>query len=164
MMDINRLNIQNRLSDITDDLHVIIDSCKPICEENIPEEEDSIWCARAIKNIAHLISLSSVLLTKLELEKDGLMAVLQKYMQDNGVEGFSAEDITIKLKNNPARVVVNDESVIGKCYYNEETVTKLNKPLIAEHIKKGWTVIGCELVQDRRLEIKYNPVKAKEHA
>lgn len=160
MMNINWDKITNKLLDIKRDI-VTVSVETIICEE--PTDDMSIWCAKTIKNISRFVANMSIFLTNLEMEKDGLMAVLQKYMEDNGVKQALVDDLVIKIKRNPPRLHVTDLSKIDDKYYYEQTETKLDKQLITKDIKEGLHVEGCELVQDNRLEIKYQPIKAKEH-
>ena len=157
-MNINKHTVMKRIHDIKRDISTVMSAV-----EHYDNNNDTVWCAQVIKNIAYLITLSSVFLTNLEIEKDGLMAVLQKHMEDNGIEKEESAELKISIRKNPPRLIINDDESIDKGYYYEETQTKLDKKLITEHIKKGLEVTGCKLIQDQRVEIKYKSVNSKEH-
>lgn len=157
-MDINPDLTRNRILDVKRDLITLMVNTS-LCEED-EGLELSIWSAKVIKNIAHFISIVSVLLTQLEIQKDCLLAALQVHMEENGISKNETDDLTIKLVKNPPRVVINDLLKIDKYYYYEKLY--LDKNLISKQLKDGVPVLGCKLVQDNRVDIKYKSIKAKE--
>jgi len=156
------MNIKNHVSRIEELKHdIILLMNSQVIDSN--ESDITIQCATVIKNVSYLITIANTLLATLGMEKDGLMAVLQKHMEDNGIDKEESADLKINIRKNPPRLIINNEESIDKEYYYEETQTKLDKKLITEHIKKGLDVSGCKLIQDNRVDIKYKSVNSKEH-
>jgi hypothetical protein len=87
-------------------------------------------------------------------------AALREYLKSNmercGITEITANDKTfsIKLRQNPESVKVDDESLIPRDYFAEKVTHTLDKTLVKQAIKDGFTVAGCRLERSTRLEIK----------
>jgi hypothetical protein len=80
-----------------------------------------------------------------------------KYSLDSlGLEKVEGIEFDISIKKNPPSVLIEDESVLPAFFIKEEVsvIKKIDKKLIAERLKQGEKVAGCDLVQNTRLEIK----------
>ena len=62
--------------------------------------------------------------------------------------------LTLQIRTNPCRVIIEDETLLGEEFKLKETVIKINKTAIGEQLKAGNDVPHAHLEQSQRLEIK----------
>ena len=62
--------------------------------------------------------------------------------------------LTLQIRTNPCRVIIEDETLLGEEFKQRETVIKINKTAIGEQLKAGTAVPYAHLEQSQRLEIK----------
>jgi len=62
--------------------------------------------------------------------------------------------LTLQIRTNPCRVIIEDEALLGDEFKLRETIIKINKTAISEQLKAGSTVPYAHLEQSQRLEIK----------
>jgi hypothetical protein len=85
---------------------------------------------------------------------DRLTEYLKYNMELAGITEIRSPELLLKIKTNPPSVIIDDESVIPKCFFTEKTVISINKTAIKEDLKCGNTVQGAHIEQKTRLEIK----------
>ena len=83
---------------------------------------------------------------------------LRNYLRENfektGTSKVQDEDISISIQNNPAKVNIIDESLIPQKFISTKTVESTDKKAIKESLQNNEEVPGCELVQEKRINIK----------
>ena len=62
--------------------------------------------------------------------------------------------LVLTIKNNPAKVIINDEKEVPAKYKTIVSEVKISKTSIANDIKAGIIVEGVEMISSQRLEIK----------
>jgi len=62
--------------------------------------------------------------------------------------------LTLQIRTNPCRVIIEDEALLGEEFKLRETIIKINKTAIGEQLKAGNDVPHAHLEQSQRLEIK----------
>lgn len=62
--------------------------------------------------------------------------------------------LTLQIRTNPCRVVVEDEALLSDDFKVRETLIKINKSVISEQLKAGVIVPYAHLEQSQRIEIK----------
>jgi Siphovirus Gp157 len=62
--------------------------------------------------------------------------------------------LTLQIRTNPCRVIIEDETLLGEEFKLRETIIKINKTAIGEQLKAGKEVPYAHLEQSQRLEIK----------
>jgi hypothetical protein len=62
--------------------------------------------------------------------------------------------LTLQIRTNPCRVIIEDEALLGDEFKLRETIIKINKTAISEQLKAGSNVPYAHLGQSQRLEIK----------
>ena len=62
--------------------------------------------------------------------------------------------LTLQIRTNPCRVIIEDETLLGEEFKQRETIIKINKTAIGEQLKSGASVPYAHLEQSQRLEIK----------
>ena len=62
--------------------------------------------------------------------------------------------LTLQIRTNPCRVIIEDETLLGEEFKQRETIIKINKTAIGEQLKAGNDVPYAHLEQSQRLEIK----------
>lgn len=154
---IDMVKIYSKLINTKSDLTVLC-SETILCED--PEGNELESYAKVIKNIAAFRAQCEAFLRIFEMTGNELMFVLHKEMKEKCIDNIETDDLIIKIKTNPPRLVIEDEDKLDKEYFFPKLT--LDKFLIRKNIKEGMCVPGCELVQDERVEIKYKAVKAKE--
>ncbi len=93
--------------------------------------------------------------SRLEKKVNDLQDYLKVNMEKSGISEISGSPyFTIKLKKNPVSVFIHDEAQISSEFKKVKEVTTIDKTKIKDHILSGISVVGAELVQNTRLEIK----------
>jgi len=67
---------------------------------------------------------------------------------------ISNESMTINVRKNPCKVIVEDQNLIPLKYQNKEIVYTVIKSAIAAELKSGKTIDGAYLLSSARLSIK----------
>ena len=75
-------------------------------------------------------------------------------MQQVNVPKLSNAWMTIQIRNNPCRVIVEDETLLSDEFKITEVSIKINKSAIGEQLKAGSIVPYTHLESSQRLEIK----------
>ena len=87
---------------------------------------------------------------------DRVREYLLQNMQMAGVQKIECPYFKLAVRDNPPKVVVDDEAQVPKAYFTDPPPPpqKLDKKLIAQAMKDGNDVPGCRLERGKRLEIK----------
>ena len=75
-------------------------------------------------------------------------------MQQVNVPKLSNSWLTIQIRNNPAKVIVEDETLLSDDFKTTEVSIKVNKTAIGEQLKAGEFVPYAHLESSQRLEIR----------
>lgn len=75
-------------------------------------------------------------------------------MQQVKVPKLANNWLTVQIKNNPAKVIVEDETLLADEFKTKEISIKVNKSAISERLKAGEFVPYTHLEQSQRLEIR----------
>jgi hypothetical protein len=77
-------------------------------------------------------------------------------MRGAGITKITAPEFTISVRKNPAAVMVKPEAAIPQEYWvqPEPPPPRLDKKLLAAHLKEGVLIDGCWLEQGERLDIR----------
>jgi hypothetical protein len=75
-------------------------------------------------------------------------------MQQVKVPKLANSWMTIQVRNNPCRVIVEDETLLSNDFKTTEVTIKVNKSAISEQLKAGSVVPYAHLESSQRLEIK----------
>jgi len=86
-------------------------------------------------------------------------ASLKKYLHDNmeraGITKIESPWFVVSIKNNPASVKIDDESLIPDDYMREIPAKfEPDKKMIKSAMDEGYQVPGCHIERGTRLEIK----------
>ena len=96
--------------------------------------------------------------TKRARYMDKTIAQLNDYlltqMQQVNVPKLSNAWMTIQIRNNPCRVIVEDETLLADDFKTTEVTVKVNKSAISEQLKAGSIVPYAHLESSQRLDIK----------
>jgi len=83
---------------------------------------------------------------------------LKQYLLDQmfymGKTAISSETMSINVRQNPCKVIVEDQNRIPMKYQKEETVYTVIKSAIAAELKNGKHIEGASLQSSSRLSIK----------
>lgn len=91
----------------------------------------------------------------LEKRAERLKTYLHTNMEKAGISKIESPWFVISIKNNPASVVVDDESEIPDDFMREiPACFEPDKAIIKSVIQEGYTVPGCHLASTTRIEIK----------
>lgn len=72
-----------------------------------------------------------------------------------GITEIKGPEFTLRIRDNPAKVVVDrDESVPADYWVDVPATQRLDKQLVKQAIKDGYDVPGCRLERGTRLEVK----------
>lgn len=91
----------------------------------------------------------------IESHANRLARYLLMQMQMTGIDKIEDSPFfKISLRNNPAKIVVDDEAKIASGYIVEKVVKSVNKQAIKMAIESGETVEGAHIERGQRIEIK----------
>jgi hypothetical protein len=79
---------------------------------------------------------------------------LLQQMQQANIPKLANAWVTIQIKTNPCKVIIEDELQLSDDFKTVETLLKVNKSAISEQLKAGVIVPFAHLEQTQRLEIK----------
>jgi hypothetical protein len=83
---------------------------------------------------------------------------LKEYLKSNlenvGLDKIENDELVIALQKNPHKVSIIDEQLIPKEYFEIQEQVSINKTKIKEDLKNGIDIPGCEMIQEKRLNIK----------
>lgn len=71
-----------------------------------------------------------------------------------GIHEIESPEFVIRLRDNPPRVVFDDETVIPEAFKREEIIVSIRKDEIRKSLLDGQDVPGAHLERDKRLVIK----------
>ena len=91
---------------------------------------------------------------RLEKEVEGMKSWIFENMQADGKKQVDSDLFDIKVRKNPPKALIKDESLIPSEFVKIEEVKKINKRELLTRLKEGEIIEGAELVQEERLDIK----------
>jgi hypothetical protein len=71
-----------------------------------------------------------------------------------GITEIDSPEFVIRIRDNPPKVILDDEDAIPKAYLHKETVVTVMKAEIRKSLLEGKTVAGAHLESEKRLTIK----------
>ena len=166
-------NIGNELQSIADDVTVLLeqgadpnsDEVQHLLQKMVAQESD--WDAKALrvaKFLNHIKAQQEIV--KLEVDRlqkkmkqlgstfDNLHDLLLWQMQGFGKTEIKDPILSIKVRDNPPSVIIEDESLIPNDYKTEKTTVTVNKTRIKAAFNAGEQVDGANIVNSQRLEFK----------
>ena len=75
-------------------------------------------------------------------------------MQRLNVQVVKSAEITVKIKRNPPRVVIDNEALLPDEYKEMELTLTVRKQLVQKALGEGRTVPGAHLEASTRLDIR----------
>jgi len=124
--------------------------------------EKSIQIAYALNNFRAMIQSIDEAIDRMQYRKAHLFnktSRLANYLK-NELEKCNIQKIDdhpefeIKIRKNPKKVEVLDESFIPKDFYEKKEVLTLNKKKLKEALESGQSIDGARLIQETSLQIK----------
>lgn len=91
---------------------------------------------------------------KTENAKNALLRYLKDSMDMDGITELDFTIFKAKIKKNPPRLEIKDETNVPVKFWKEKIVKSVDKDAIKEALKSGEEIAGCYLFQGTRLEIK----------
>lgn len=156
----NRLALQHQLESMDFDEVTIADTLEGDSPAILAKVEDYCYVLRNMDSMV----LAVIDEKKRMAEREKLMQAridrikewLLINMQVAGISKLESPIFTISLQNNPASVVIDDESLIPADYFvqPDPPAPSLSKALIKQAIADGYTVAGAHIEQKQRLVIK----------
>lgn len=127
-----------------------------------PIEEKAKNVAMVIRNIEAsakaIKEAADAMITRAKSEENRakhLKGYLQSAMEATGITKIESPYFVISLRNNPESVVIDAESQIPQDYMREIPARfEVDKQLVKQAIKDGYTVPGCHLTRTQSLQIK----------
>lgn len=155
-----RLALQNKLEALDFDADTIADTL----------EGDSLSIQNKIESYCYVITNMEALPSAMKEEEkrlaDRRKAVEKRIeniknwllinMQHAGISRIESPVFTVALQNNPASVIIDDEELVPKDYFNQPVTPppSLDKTLVKKAIADGFAVPGARLEVKQRLVIK----------
>lgn len=83
-----------------------------------------------------------------------LKGYLQRQMEGMGLQQVRGDVCTLRVQNNPPKVVVDDPARVPERYYKPPAVPELDRAAVLEALRAGEEVPGCRLETGRSLRIR----------
>jgi hypothetical protein len=170
-----------KLYEIAEDYSAVLESIAQVFEEN-PDLDDATKQTIIADNLAGLqnsfeskaLALAGYI-QNLKLEQANVKELADRFtkrarymdknvgylndylltqMQQVNIPKLSNSWLTIQIKNNPCKVIVEDETLLSDDFKTTEVSIKINKSAIGEQLKAGEFVPYAHLESTQRLEIK----------
>lgn len=90
----------------------------------------------------------------LEKRIDWLREYLLLNLLRTGIAEISSPEFVVRVRDNPPRVVLDDEEAIPKAFKQKETIISIRKDEIRRALLAGESVKGAHLERDKRLAIR----------
>lgn len=90
----------------------------------------------------------------LEKRVDWLREYLLLNLLRTGIAEISSPEFVVRVRDNPPRVVLDDEDAIPKAFKQKETIISIRKDEIRRALLAGESVKGAHLERDKRLAIR----------
>ena len=90
----------------------------------------------------------------LEGRAESLREYLHFHMKRLKVQVLKSAEITVKIKRNPPRVIIDSEALLPDEYKEVELAIKVRKQLVQKALGEGRTVTGAHLESTTRLDIR----------
>ncbi len=105
----------------------------------------------SVKEVQDRLAKRSSMLTKQVLY---LNNYLLEQLQVMNVTNLRNEQLTMAVKQNPCKVIIDDEDSVPPEFKEIISTIKISKTAIGEQLKAGIEIDGCRLERTHRLEIK----------
>ncbi|MEI7795658.1 MAG: siphovirus Gp157 family protein [Methylococcaceae bacterium] len=105
----------------------------------------------SVKEVQDRLTKRSSMLTKQVLY---LNNYLLEQLQVMNVTNLRNEQLTMAVKQNPCKVIIDDEDSVPPEFKEIISTIKISKTTIGEQLKAGIEIDGCRLERTHRLEIK----------
>lgn len=89
----------------------------------------------------------------LETRAAGLRQYLKIQLERINIREIRSPQFIIKIKQNPPRVILDDESAVPDAFRREESIIHIDKNGIKQALLAGQAVRGAHLEQETRLDI-----------
>ena len=90
----------------------------------------------------------------LEKRVDWLREYLLLNLLRTGIAEISSPEFVVRVRDNPPRVVLDDEEAIPKAFKQKETIISIRKDEIRRALLAGESVKGAHLERDKSLAIR----------
>ena len=166
-------NIGNELESIVSDVTTLLENgadpssaeVQELLQKMVAQESD--WDKKAV-NVAKYLQYvkQQQEIVKAEIDRlakkskqmqsqyDNLHDLLLFQMQNFGKTEIKDPILSIKVRDNPFSVFIQDESVIPEQYKKEKITVIVDKTAIRNAIKNGEHIDGADLISSQRLEFK----------
>lgn len=146
-----------------------LSECDEITEEQLSEinaSEDDLKAkicnvAAFIKNLELEVDATKKVigelterLTKATNKMESLKAYLAFQMDKAQIKEVKSDMFNVKLKTNPAKVKIFDETQVEPVYLKEKVTTTVNKKLIKQDLQDGVVLDWAVLENERKVQIK----------
>lgn len=151
--------ISDKLHDLDLDEQTISDTLEGLCGDIQEKSTNVAKYFRNMESDADRIEEAAKIMMARAKSVRKRSANLKDYLLSNmekaGISKIESPWFVISIKQNPESVSVEDESIIPRDYFKEIPVSyQLDKVLVKQAIKDGFSVNGCHLSRSTRLEIK----------
>lgn len=124
------------------------------------EEEKIVKCAKIFRQMQSDAKACKDEINRLESRKvrlennaQKLREIMLEGMEMTGLKKIHNSYFDIRIKKNPPSLRIHDEGNIPKEFY-KQSAPVLDKQALREAIKTGTKIVGAELIQTKRIDIK----------
>ena len=165
----NIYQISEELQKVFHNLDESYDENGEITQEAI-DKINSLTCSaqdKCISFASHILNIEADLKAIEDVEKDlkkrkerlakksnDMREFLKTNMEKSHLTEVKSPIFDLKIKKNPLSVAINNESLIPNEFKKIKKFISIDKSKIRDEILSGQIVLGAELIQNTRLEIK----------
>lgn len=155
-----RLELQHKLQSMDFDEMTINDTLEGDSTALQAKIEDYGWVIRDMEAFGEAIKAEETRLADRRKTHENRVANIKAWLLSNmvacGITKIECPVFTISVKNNPPKVIVDDEKAIPDRFLVVPDLPQPapDKKAIAAELKAGKEVAGCHLDQSQRIEIK----------
>lgn len=148
----------------------IVTSAQGIGNDLQTKIKNMLPASNPVDHLANLINMINGETKQLKAKEDllaqerknleALVALAEKAvfdeMKNDGLVELGGMLVKYIIKNNPHKLVIDDENLIPAEYKKPVTTIEIRKDAIKDEMKLGMEIPGCRLVQEQSLQLKAN--------
>lgn len=156
-----RLDLQHKLQELNLDEQTILDTLEGDSAELEAKIENYGWVIKSMESFVGAMKVEENRMTERRKKQEKKVEYIKEWLLTNmqacGITKIECPAFTLSVKQNPPKVVIDNEGLIPNEYYREVTIEptwSLEKKVVSDAIKSGIEVPGAHLETGYRIDIK----------
>ena len=156
-----RLDLQHKLQELNLDEQTILDTLEGDSAELEAKIENYGWVIKSMESFVGAMKVEENRMTERRKKQEKKVEYIKEWLLTNmqacGITKIECPAFTLSVKQNPPKVVIDNEGLIPNEYYREVTIEptwSLEKKVVSDAIKSGIEVPGAHRETGYRIDIK----------